>query len=606
MSEPSPRPSPAPDFRTLFESAPGLYLVLTPDLTIVAASDAYLRATMTRREAILGRPLFEVFPDNPEDPRADGVANLRFSLERVLAEKRPDAMATQKYDIRRPESEGGGFEARHWSPVNSPVFGPAGDIVYIIHRVEDVTEFVRMKSLEALAESETRELKTRTEAMEVEIYRRAQEIQEANRRLREYQDELESKVVARTAELDRANEQLRHSQKMEAVGRLAGGVAHDFNNLLTAIMGYAQIMALRLKGDDPALRDTEEILHAAERASMLTRQLLAFSRREVLQPKLIDLNVTISDLGKMLRRLIGEEIDLVVVPAEGLWPVKADPGHIEQVIMNLSVNARDAMPSGGTLTIETANVELGEVYAGDHVGAEPGSYVLLSVSDSGTGMDPDTKARAFEPFFTTKGSGQGTGLGLSTVYGIVQQWGGSIQIYSDVGWGTTFKIYLPRAQGLAGAVVRPGIPGAMPRGSETILFAEDQDAVAAVVRATLQLCGYRVLQAHSGADALDLYARHDGPIHLLLTDIVMPGMSGPELAAAVRRLSPGTRVLFISGYSERAFSSHGTLDVDAGFLQKPFMPEALARKVREILDTAPGGDQADRARIQSDSDASAR
>ncbi len=379
-------------------------------------------------------------------------------------------------------------------------------------------------------------------------------------------------------------EQLRQAQKMEAVGRLAGGVAHDFNNLLTAIMGYAQLMTLRLKPDDPALRDTEEILRAAERASMLTRQLLAFSRREVLQPKLLDLNAIIADMGKMLRRLIGEAIDLLVVSGEGLWPVKADAGHIEQVIMNLAVNARDAMPEGGRLTIETANVELGESYAGEHVGVAPGSYVLVSVSDSGTGMDAETKARVFEPFFTTKGPDQGTGLGLSTVYGIVQQWDGAIQIYSDPGWGTTVKIYLPRAQGPAEPVARPGKSGEMPRGSETVLFAEDQDPVAAVVRATLQLCGYRVLEAHNGSEAVTLCERYDGPIHLLVTDVVMPGTGGPELAASVRKLRPEVKVLFVSGYSERAFSSKGVPDLDAAFLQKPFMPEALARKVREVLD----------------------
>jgi len=580
---PDPQHQP-PNFRVLFESAPGLYLVLTPDFTIVAVSDAYLEATMTRRGEIVGRALFDVFPDNPDDPAATGVANLRASLDRVLTSRRSDAMAVQKYDIRRPDSEGGGFEERHWSPVNSPVLGPGCELVYIIHRVEDVTEFVRLKQQGSEQHRITEELRSQAGRMEAEVFRRAQEIQEANRQLRDLQAELEQRVLARTADFERANEQLRHAQKMEAVGRLAGGVAHDFNNLLTAIMGYGQLMTLRLKPDDPALRDTEEILKAAERASMLTRQLLAFSRREVLQPKIVDLNSIIADMGKMVRRLVGEAIDLALVPGEGLWTVRADPGHLEQVIMNLSVNARDAMPDGGRLTIETSNIELGEIYAGERVGAESGAYVLLTVSDSGIGMDAETKARVFEPFFTTKGPEHGTGLGLSTVYGIVQQWGGAIQIYSDQGWGTTVKIYLPRAHGSAEPMARIGSAGEMPRGSETVLFAEDQDAVAAVVRATLQLCGYHVLEAHNGSEAVRLCERYDGPIPLLVTDIVMPGMGGPELAASVRKLRPETKVLFISGYSERAFSSHGTLDPDAGFLQKPFMPEALAQKVREILD----------------------
>ncbi|MGH7681352.1 MAG: ATP-binding protein, partial [Candidatus Eiseniibacteriota bacterium] len=239
------------------------------------------------------------------------------------------------------------------------------------------------------------------------------------------------------------------------------------------------------------------------------------------------------------------------------------------------------------ITVETTNIELGEVYAGEHVGAKPGEYVLLSVSDTGTGMDEETKARVFEPFFTTKGAGRGTGLGLSTVYGIVQQWGGAIQVYSDLGWGTTFKVYLPRAAGKAEGTGKADHSQAMPRGSETVLFAEDQDAVAAVVGATLQLCGYRVLQAHNGSEAVDLCRRYEGAIHLLVTDIVMPGMGGPELAAAVRALRPEMKLLFISGYSERAFASHGTLEPEAGFLQKPFMPEALAHKVREVLDRTP-------------------
>ncbi|HEY6572987.1 MAG TPA: ATP-binding protein [Candidatus Eisenbacteria bacterium] len=575
-----------PDYRVLFESAPDHYLVLSPDFRIVAVSDEYLHATMTQRESILGRTLFEVFPDNPADPGASGVANLHASLERVVGDRRPDAMAVQKYDIRRPDSEGGGFEERYWSPVNSPVLGSNGKVAYIIHRVEDVTEFVRLKQQGREQDRETRELRTRTEVMESEIFHRAQEIQEANRQLRELQTDLEERVRSRTAELERANEQLRHSQKMEAIGRLAGGVAHDFNNLLTAIMGYAQLMTLRFGPKDPAIHDTEEILRAAERASMLTRQLLAFSRREVLQPRLLNLNASMADIGKMLRRLIGETINLQIIPGADLWAVTADPGHIEQVLLNLSVNARDAMPEGGRLTIETANIELGEVYAGDEVGVAPGAYVLLAVTDSGTGMDATTKARAFEPFFTTKGPERGTGLGLSTVYGIVKQWGGTVQIYSDSGWGTTVKVYLPRTHGVAEPVGRADVRGSMPQGSETVLFAEDQDAVAAVVRATLHLCGYRVLQANNGREAIALSERHEGAIPLLITDLVMPGMSGLELAVAIRKARPETKVLFISGYSERVFSSQTVADMGAAFLQKPFMPHTLSRKVRDVLDGA--------------------
>ena len=605
MARPPSRPPPALDFRNLFESSPGLYLVLTPDLTIAAVSDAYLSATMTRREEIIGRGVFEVFPDNPKDPQASGEGNLRASLSRVLALKRPDAMAVQKYDIRRPENEGGGFEERYWSPVNSAVVGPSGDVSFIIHRVEDVTEFVRLKLRKTEEDRVAEDLRTRAGMVEAEIFRRAQEIQEANRQLRELQEQLEQRVLARTADLQRANEelqkeaaerrkteealqsseeQLRQVQKMEAIGTLAGGVAHDFNNLLTTIMGYGQLLAMRLTSNDPALHDTEEILKAATRASMLTRQLLAFSRREVIQPRLVDLNSIVADTGKMLRRLIGESIDLVAVPAEGLWPVKTDTGHIEQVLMNLSVNARDAMPDGGRLTIETSNIALGEVYAGEHIDASPGEYVLLVVSDNGVGMGPETKDRMFEPFFTTKGPGKGTGLGLSTVYGIVRQWGGSIEVYSDPAWGTTFKIYLPRAAGSTERETGSEVPAEVPRGSESVLLVEDQDAVAAVIRAALQHYGYEVLEARHGGEALSLCERHPGPIPLVVTDVVMPVMGGPELAKRLWERWPETRVLFMSGYTERAFSIHAALDPRASFLQKPFMPETLARKVREILD----------------------
>jgi CheY-like chemotaxis protein len=348
-------------------------------------------------------------------------------------------------------------------------------------------------------------------------------------------------------------------------------------------MGYGQLMAIRMKPDDPARRDTEEILKAATRASLLTRQLLMFSRREILQPKLLDLNAIVSDMGTMLRRLIGESIDLAVVHGDKLWAVKADSGHVEQVLMNLAVNARDAMPNGGRLTIETTNIDLGEVYVGEHVGVKPGSYVLLTVSDTGTGMNDETKARVFEPFFTTKDPESGTGLGLSTVYGIVQQSGGAIQVYTELGWGTSFKVYLPRVAGTAEPMMPAENLADVPGGAETILVVEDQDSVAAVIKATLLLCGYQVLEAHNGSDALELLERYEGRIHLLVTDIVMPVMGGSELALRVRELRPDTKVLFISGFSERAFSAYDGTDAGPAYLQKPFMPEILARKVREVL-----------------------
>jgi two-component system cell cycle sensor histidine kinase/response regulator CckA len=712
----------SPDFQLLFESAPGLYLVLTTDFTIVAASDAYLEATMTRREVILGRNVFEVFPDNPDDPMATGVATVRASLERVLSERRPDAMAVQKYDIRRPDGEGGGFEERHWSPVNSPVFGGDGEVVYIIHRVEDVTEFVQLRRHDREQHRLAEQLRTRAGSMEAEIYRRAQEIQEANRELRELQAGLEKRVRERTVELEEMNaclrrevgerirsdealrdsearyrllflgnphpmwvydrqtlgflavndaavqlygysaqeflektikdigaaadaaarqdevtkgktglntpqvmrhvrkdgrviaveiashtlefvgreailvlahdvterhrleSQLQQSQKMEAVGLLAGGVAHDFNNLLTAIMGYTQLIQLGLPPTSPVHKDSDEILKAAERAAGLTRQLLAFSRQQVLEPRVLDLSVIVADMDKMLRRLIGEDIDLLTAPAADLGRVKADPGQIEQVLMNLVVNARDAMPQGGKLTIETANVELDQDYTRARVDLKPGPYVMMAVSDTGSGMPPEVASRIFEPFFTTKALGHGTGLGLSTVHGIVKQSDGHIEVYSELGQGTTFKVYLPRVEGSA---ERPaGRPSVVEKcgGTETVLLVEDEEVIRRVLSQSLQGNGYSVLEAGDGSEAIAICERPNQQIDVLITDVVMPLVSGPELVQRVLSKRMGLRVLFISGYTDRALIHQGLRAPGTAFLQKPFTPDVLMRKVRELLD----------------------
>jgi two-component system cell cycle sensor histidine kinase/response regulator CckA len=715
--------SPAPDFERLFQSAPGLYLVLTPDFTIVAASDAYLAATMTQRDAIVGRQLFEVFPDDPADPKATGVATVRSSLERVLAHRRADAMAVQQYAIRRPESEGGGFEERHWSPVNSPVVGDDGHIQYIIHRVEDVTEFVQLSRHDRAQHRLAEQLRTRAGTMEAEIYRRAQEIQDANRELRELQAGLEERVRERTVELEQMNEclrrevaerirsdealrdsearyrllflgnphpmwvydrqtlgflavneaavqlygysvdefmamtienirptedvpalredvakerpelnaphvwrhvrkdksvmsveiashtlefsgrdavlvlahdvterkrletQLQQSQKMEAIGLLAGGVAHDFNNLLTAIMGYTQLIQLGLDPASQTRRDSEEILKAAERAASLTRQLLAFSRQQVLELRVLDLNAIVADMDKMLRRMIGEDMDLLTAPAADLGPVKADPGQIEQVLMNLVVNARDAMPHGGKLTIETANVELDEGYARARVDLKPGPYVMLAVSDTGCGMSAEVVARIFEPFFTTKALGHGTGLGLSTVHGIVKQSHGHIEVYSEVGQGTTFKIYLPRLEAGAELLARRerGVVEQM-GGTECVLLVEDEEIIRRVLAQSLERHGYRVLEAADGSEAIALCERPNQPIDLLVTDVVMPLMSGPELVQRVLSKRSDLRVLFISGYTDRALIHHGLRAPGTAFLQKPFTPDTLMQKMRALLD----------------------
>jgi len=383
-------------------------------------------------------------------------------------------------------------------------------------------------------------------------------------------------------------QQLRQALKMEAIGKLAGGVAHDFNNVVTIITGYSDMVLSRIGPEDPMRRDIEQIKKAGDRAHSLTRQLLAFSRRQMLQPKVLDLNAVVSNLEPMLHRLIGENIELAIVLKPGLGQVKADPGQLEQVIMNLTINARDAMSQGGKLLLETDNATLDDVYARQHLPMQPGSYVHLAVSDTGCGMDEATQSRIFEPFFTTKEQGKGTGLGLSTVYGIVKQSGGYIWAYSEPGQGTTFKIYLPRVAAPADSVLPVTHWSALPQGTETLLLVEDEPEVRWLVRDMLQQLGYTILEARHGIEAQVLSIQHPGPIHLLITDVVMPQMSGREIAEQLRSEHPETKVLYMSGYTDDAVVRHGVLAAEVAFLQKPFTPEALAVKVREVLDSQAG------------------
>ena len=378
--------------------------------------------------------------------------------------------------------------------------------------------------------------------------------------------------------------QLHQSQKLEAIGHLAGGVAHDFNNILAVILGYGELAQEQMGPEHPARERIDEMVNAAERAAGLTRQLLAFSRQQVVQPKVLDLNTIVADTQKMLGRLIGEDVDVVIHTALGLGAVKADPGQIEQVILNLAVNARDAMPKGGRLTLETANVEFDEGYATAHPPAMPGRYVLLAVSDTGIGMDEETKSRIFEPFFTTKPMGEGTGLGLATVYGIVKQSDGFIWVYTEPGRGTTFKIYLPRVDEETTAGGAWTAPAEASGGTETILVAEDTEALGRMIRTTLEGRGYTVLLASDGEEALKLAREHTGPIHLLLTDVVMPKMGGGEMGKQLSALRPGIRVLYMSGYTDGVISQHGVLKEGVHLLQKPFTGRKLAQAVREALD----------------------
>lgn len=559
---------PMPDFKALFEAAPGLYLVLTqPDFRIVAASDAYLRATKTERAAILGRGLFEVFPDNPDDPAADGVRNLRASLERVVQFRRPDTMTVQKYDIRKPELEGGGFEERYWSPRNTPVLGPNGQFTYIIHRVEDVTSFIQLKQRGAEQDELTDRLRERTEQMEAEIFMRAREVEAAREQLE-------------------AEQKLRQVQKMEAVGHLTGGIAHDFNNILTVITGLIDILAEAVEHDAALSSVTKMISDAAFRGAEVTKHLLAFSRQQPLQPREAYLNTLVQDTARLLRPSLGEQIEIDTALEPDAWSAFIDPNHMATALLNLAVNARDAMPDGGKLMLETSNVILDEVYAVANPDVRAGEYVMVAVSDTGGGIPAGIRDKVFEPFFTTKDTGKGTGLGLSMVYGFIKQSNGHLKIYSEEGHGTSIKLYLPRSSGDM-IDVEPPPPVDTRGGNESILVVEDDPLVRNYVSAQLEQLGYRTMVTANGPEALA--AVDKGFVcDVLFTDVIMSGgMNGRQVADAVIAKLPSVRVLFTSGYTEDAIIHHGRLDPDVTLLPKPYRKSDLARMIRQVLAQPP-------------------
>lgn len=680
-----------PNYLDAFNAAPGNYLLLFPDLRIAGVTDSYLAVTMTRREDILGRGLFDVFPDNPDEPTADGVSNLRRSLERVLSTRRPDRMPVQKYDIRRPEEEGGGFEERHWSPLNTPVLGRLGDVELIIHSVEDVTDFVRLKQdlqRATAARSDRRRSSDRGSAtagdqayFRDEAVAVSRELIETERRHQYLADALPLLVWTADAEgrLDYCNirwldftgktfeelrgdgwldvvhpddrpatvakwndsrrhgltlhaehrlvgfdgavrwmltvaepyresggaikqwfgsttdiherveaeQKMQAAQRLQAVGTLAGGMAHEVNNMMTAVLGFGEIVTSALGSQHPQRRDVEEMIRAGARAADVTRQLLAFSRQQVLNPTVIDVSAVATELVPVLRRLVGSDRRLDVRVSRNQVHAIADRGQLEQVLINLVANARDATRTNGVITVETDAVTLDASSLKREEGGAPGTYVRLTVRDDGTGMSADVLARAFEPFFTTKAVGHGTGLGLSMVYGIAKQSGGHVHIESALGRGTEVSVYLPFVDDAVTPAL--GTPEVSRGNGEHILVVEDEPVVRSLAQRGLEAAGYKVFAAPNGAAALQFLAGEDGKVDLVLTDVVMPNMNGQQLAEAILQRYPAIPVLFMSGYGGDDILQRGLRTTDAPMVHKPFTLEVLARAVRQRLEQARPG-----------------
>ena len=557
----------SPDFQALFNGAPGLYLVLAPDLTIVAVNDAYARATKTERAKILGQGIFEVFPDNPDDPAATGVANLRRSLEQVLRLRRADAMAIQKYDIRRPAEEGGGFEERYWSPLNVPVLDVNGEVLWIIHRVEDVTELMTLRASSAALD------------------RLASDQQATIDRLRHANEELARQQILRQT----AEKQLMQAQKMEAVGQLASGLAHDFANMLAVVIGNLDL-AQEQAGEPASRTYCSNALAAALSATELVRRLLAMSHRQVLHACPTDLRNVVDNVLPLLTRTLGENIRIETISSDETWIAVADTDQMESALLNLAINARDAMPSGGTLTIEQSNVVVDGAYAQSLGDLGVGEYIVLAVSDTGVGMPPEVQARAFEAFFTTKRSG-GSGLGLAMVMGTMRQLGGTVKIYSEPGVGTTVSLYLPRARIDARAVGTTERVTAEPvrGGSERILMIEDNPQIRAVGADILAHFGYDVTVVESAEEGFTRLLRGE-QFDLLFSDMMMQGkLDGLGLAREARRHGVTSGILLTSGLRSPLTDAAEMQALGAAFIAKPYRKADLARSVRTLLDRHPAG-----------------
>lgn len=701
---------PAVSFEKLFTRSPNPYMLLDRELRYVAVNDAYLSVTASRREDLIGRHIFQAFPDDPSDAGRTSTERLRTSLERVLERGEPDTIALIQYKVPRQTPEGVVVEDRYWSATHTPIIGDDGKVVYILQHTVDVTELQRLRE----ARRQAQEAESRVpEHVQADVLQRALLVQEANvnldaerrhlRRLFEqapgficflrgpefvfeisnkayfqlvghrdiigkpvrealpemadqefislleqvfatgepfvgrqmrallqresegpldevyvdfvyqpvvdsdgavtgifvqgsdvteevrtqeelqrYREHLEDLVIERTRALEASEAALRQAQKMEAIGRLTGGVAHDFNNLLQVIAGNLQLLHRDVAGNGQAMRRVNNAVGAVERGARLASQLLAFARRQPLEPIVINVARLLRDMDDLLRRALGEHIELETIISGGLWNTLADPGQVENAVLNLAINARDAMNGEGKLTIEAGNAMLDDHYAALHAEVEPGQYVMLAISDTGCGMPPDVIERAFDPFFTTKPEGEGTGLGLSMVYGFTKQSGGHVKIYSEPGHGTTIKLYLPRAMQTEAVV--PEVPaGPVEGGTETILVVEDDAQVRETVVEMLTDLGYRVLKAQDGQSAL-IILQSGIPVDLLFTDVVMPGpVRSPELARQAKALLPDIEVLFTSGYTENAIVHGGRLDPGVKLLSKPYRREDLARKIRHML-----------------------
>jgi signal transduction histidine kinase len=560
--------SPVPDFRALFEGAPGLFLALVPDLVIVAVSDAYARAMMITRAALVGRSISDVFPD---DPNAPIESSLGASLARVREERRPDAMPARKLLTPRPLAAGGGFEERWWSVTNLPLLDANGDLRFIVHRLEDVTELMALRATEA---AQT--------ALAEELQRRIEELRQTNRLLARRMDE----SARRNADHDHRQAERAQAETMAALGTLTGGVAHDLNNFLGIILGNLDLLRDESASGADALELVGEAQTAAQRGAELARRLLAFAGRQPLQPARLDVNDLVRrTLAGMAARLDGA-VQLSLDLAPDLWTVIADPAQLEDCVFQLVANAADSMSRGGRLILGTRNGELDRDYADEHLEVRPGDYAIIEVSDTGTGMSREVQRRMFEPFFTTKQKGRGGGLGLSTVLGFARQSGGHIDVASEEGVGTTVRLYLPRLGVDARRLETkaPSEPAA--GGGETVLVVEDDPAMRRIVRRQLLELGYLVLEADRAANALRLLETEK--VDLLFTDIVTPGsIDGIALARTAARRWPGLKILLTSGFPQTQLDGRGEVN-GIRLLSKPFGRDELARALREVLES--GGD----------------